>query len=206
MPSHYLNQCIIVNWTFRNKVQSNCIRNSNIFIQENAFENIIWKMLAILSLSQCVKCYMDTYKHYTYQCTVIKISRKANDLGSRASAAAVEKSSCRCRSITWVLLIQIYIKGYLYLTLKIRQQGCYNMKISPYQSSDPHVKDKTISWPSYLLTWESPYLGKTVFIMRRGPGPYMVPEHQQYLCWRRSLSPKSLTTNLDHPYIVGQQK
>ena len=29
-------------------------RNSYIFIQENAFENIIWKMTAILSRSQCV--------------------------------------------------------------------------------------------------------------------------------------------------------
>ena len=42
--SYYLNQsCIIVYWTCRNKVQSNCIRNSNIFIQENESENLIWK-------------------------------------------------------------------------------------------------------------------------------------------------------------------
>ena len=30
-------------------------RNSNIFIQENAFENVIWEMSAILSQPQCVK-------------------------------------------------------------------------------------------------------------------------------------------------------
>ena len=47
---HYLNQwCIIVNETLINKLQSNCIPNSNIFIQENAFENIVWKMSAIMS-------------------------------------------------------------------------------------------------------------------------------------------------------------
>ena len=30
-------------------------RNSYIFIQENAFENVVWKMAAILSRPQCVK-------------------------------------------------------------------------------------------------------------------------------------------------------
>ena len=41
-PSHYLNQCWhIVNWTIGNKFQWNFNRNSNIFIQENAFENVL---------------------------------------------------------------------------------------------------------------------------------------------------------------------
>ena len=30
---------------------------SYIFIQENAFENVVWKMAAILSRPQCVKCW-----------------------------------------------------------------------------------------------------------------------------------------------------
>ena len=55
-PSHYLNQCWnIVNWTLRNKLQWNLNRNSIIFIQENAFENVVWKMAAILTRPQCVK-------------------------------------------------------------------------------------------------------------------------------------------------------
>ena len=54
-PSHYLNQCwIIVNWTLANKLQWNFNRNSFIFIQENAFQNVVWKMAAILSQPQCV--------------------------------------------------------------------------------------------------------------------------------------------------------
>ena len=54
--SHYLNQCWnIVNWTPRNKLQWNFNRNSYIFIQENPFENVVWKMAAMLSRSQCVK-------------------------------------------------------------------------------------------------------------------------------------------------------
>ena len=55
-PSHYLNRWWnIVNWTLRNKVQWNCKQNSCIFIQENACENVVWKMAAILSRPQCVK-------------------------------------------------------------------------------------------------------------------------------------------------------
>ena len=46
---------IIVNWTLRNKLQWNFSRNSNIFIQENVFENVVWKMAAILSWPQQVE-------------------------------------------------------------------------------------------------------------------------------------------------------
>ena len=55
MPSHYLNQwLIIVNWNPRNKLQWNLIWNSSIFIQENPFENVFWKMVAILPRPQWV--------------------------------------------------------------------------------------------------------------------------------------------------------
>ena len=37
---------ILLNWNFN--------RNSYIFIQENAFENVVWEMTAILSQLQCV--------------------------------------------------------------------------------------------------------------------------------------------------------
>ena len=47
--SHYLNQCwFIVNWALRNTLQLKLNQNSNIFIEENAFENVC-KMVAILS-------------------------------------------------------------------------------------------------------------------------------------------------------------
>ena len=53
----YLNQCWnIVNWTLRNKVQWNLNQKSYIFIKENTFQNIVWKIAAILSWPQCVKC------------------------------------------------------------------------------------------------------------------------------------------------------
>ena len=56
--SYYLNQSwVIVNWTLRNKLQWKFNQNTNIFIQENAYDNIyiVWKMAATLSRPQCVK-------------------------------------------------------------------------------------------------------------------------------------------------------
>ena len=49
-PSHHLNQrWTIVDWALRTKLQWNFNRNSNIPIQENAFESVVWKMAATLS-------------------------------------------------------------------------------------------------------------------------------------------------------------
>ena len=55
--SHYPNQCRnIVNWILKNKLKWNFNQNSYIFIKKNAFENVCWKMAAILSpLPQWVK-------------------------------------------------------------------------------------------------------------------------------------------------------
>ena len=49
----YILNCLlnIVN----SNLQWNLKRNSYIFIQENVFENVVWKTAAILSRSQCVK-------------------------------------------------------------------------------------------------------------------------------------------------------
>ena len=55
MPSPYLNQYWnIVNLNIKNKIPWNIDRNWNIYIQENAFENVVWKIAAFLSRSECV--------------------------------------------------------------------------------------------------------------------------------------------------------
>ena len=38
-----------INWTFGNKLQWDLNRNFYIFVHENAFENVVWKIAAILS-------------------------------------------------------------------------------------------------------------------------------------------------------------
>ena len=54
-PGHYLKQCWnVVNWTLRNKFQWNFDQDHTFSLKENAFENVVWKMVTILSLPQCV--------------------------------------------------------------------------------------------------------------------------------------------------------
>ena len=54
--SHFLNQCWLgVNMTITNTLQLNLNRNCNITIEENVVENIVFKIVAILSRSQCVR-------------------------------------------------------------------------------------------------------------------------------------------------------
>ena len=56
-----MNQCWnIVNWSLRNKRQWNFNWNLYIFIEENAFENVVWKKAAILSWPQC-ECVNDNW-------------------------------------------------------------------------------------------------------------------------------------------------
>ena len=54
-PSHYLKQCIIVNWPLRNKLLWNSNQNTKVFIHENAFEKIVCDMVAILPRGRWVK-------------------------------------------------------------------------------------------------------------------------------------------------------
>ena len=46
----------------------------------------------------------------------------------------------------------------------------FNIKIPSSRYRDAHVIDKTVSPTVLSLTWESIYLGKMLFILRRGPG------------------------------------
>ena len=59
----------------------------------------------------------------------------------------------------WKCIFQIHINR---LT-----GGRLNIKMPSYQYRNFHVKDKTVSPTVLSLTWESPYMGKTVFILRR---------------------------------------
>ena len=63
IDSDNLNQCWnIVNSNIRNKFQWNLKRNSNIFIQGNAFENVVCEMAVILYRPQCVKKHINEFR------------------------------------------------------------------------------------------------------------------------------------------------
>ena len=54
--NHYLSQCwIIVKETLRNKFKWNCNQSRKLFIHENASENVVCEMAAILSIWRWVK-------------------------------------------------------------------------------------------------------------------------------------------------------
>ena len=104
-PWHHLNQCSnIVNWTLRNKLQWNLNRNSNIFIHENTFENVVWKMAAILSLPQCVKtCQWQIWEIYPNMTSLKTTHTSLFDIKQQA--------------ITWNYVVpSSMISGYVELT------------------------------------------------------------------------------------------
>ena len=55
-----------VNWSLRNKLQWNLNRNTKLFIQENAFENVVCKMAAILSWLQWAEYYHNKTVHISW--------------------------------------------------------------------------------------------------------------------------------------------
>ena len=48
----YSTNCLIVNWTLRNKIQWDSNHNTRLFIHETAFENVVFEMVAILFRGQ----------------------------------------------------------------------------------------------------------------------------------------------------------
>ena len=68
-PSHYLNQCWhTVNKTPRNIFQWNFIWNSNIFIQENAFEHVLYEMATVLSGGDELNLAWQGFRHFLMSC------------------------------------------------------------------------------------------------------------------------------------------
>ena len=66
-PSHYLNQCWnIVNRTPRNKLPWIFYQKSCIFIQENAFENVVWKMVSIILIPNMLHPLTGTVSTYIH--------------------------------------------------------------------------------------------------------------------------------------------
>ena len=51
----WTNADFFVNWTYRNKLQWNSNQNTTLFINENAFENVVCEMAAILYKGRWVK-------------------------------------------------------------------------------------------------------------------------------------------------------
>ena len=121
-PSHYPNQCWrIVNWTLRDKRQWNFNQNTKFFIHENAFENIVCKMVAILSRGRWVNgdLYMIVAADGVCGCiycswnSIVKLYVK-----TRSGSILVQVMTCWLMTPSHYLyqcwLIMIEVKRYLY--------------------------------------------------------------------------------------------
>ena len=89
------------------------------------------------------------------------------------------KTTWRIPQYTTDKLGNVYVK---------RSGGRLNKKDGLTRYGNSHVKDKTVSPTVLSLTWESPYLGKTVFILRRGPHSYKNKEQKVYIRESTALS------------------
>ena len=89
MPNQ--NQCwLIVNWTLKNKIRQNFIRDLNIFTEEKTFKNVVCNMTAITSQPQCVNsawrmiCNVNTNlcSPKTIPCVVQRVNFTLNSIGN----------------------------------------------------------------------------------------------------------------------------
>ena len=87
-------------------------------------------------------------------------------MNNKFKAQSLNRKSYRKFTLSWFSVTCFKHFGLLWpISALDRKQVRGYIKISSYQYRDPHVKDKTVLRP-LSLTWESPYLGKTVFILR----------------------------------------
>ena len=116
VPSHYLNQWWnVVNWTLGNKFQWHLNWNSYIFVQENASENVVWKIAAILSQPQCVKL------QQPLRIPLAVEENLTNDMKSKVAGNGLgsigQEKTCRFGSMSWILLI--LSPNYLFYILNV---------------------------------------------------------------------------------------
>ena len=126
------------------ELQWNFNRNLYIFIQENAFENVVWKMAAILSLPQCIYEIIIKMHKFSFKTLLLQMSFVHNTTSFKAqmsiilipyffyqnvnsllaySVSSAEYSASKCKSIN--------LKGnreFLWLFMRI-----LSLTIAPWQ-------------------------------------------------------------------------
>ena len=113
-PSHYLNQCrYIVNSNLSNKLQWNLKHNSYIFIQENAFENVVCKMASISSRPQWVNredfsdlCHLSVEKWW--KCKLVFMFSKTNSSWHELTHNQLEMHGCVLTTVATDALVLKY--------------------------------------------------------------------------------------------------
>ena len=153
MPSHYQNQCWnIVNWTLRNKLQWKFYWNSYIFIQENALENVAWKMAAILSRPQCVNCIM--YQPDPRIKDQLKVICKVYNLVPTAAKFCVMWEGLSLRSIIFQNLGQLFsFTEVFHFFLFCRWHSCLEVVLHVKFQNDWVTPESTVNVPRFPEIW-----------------------------------------------------
>ena len=98
--------------TLGNKLKWNLNRNSYIFIQENAFESVVWKTAAILSQPRCVKA----------QCTSIMANEAVSGLGiSNWIDLSIRQVGCRTHVSECIIYSTLYLSKIIEMQIKPNQ-------------------------------------------------------------------------------------
>ena len=104
-PNHHLNQrWVIGNWAIRNKLQWNFNQNTKLFINENASENIVCEMAAILSGGDelnrmCITCTPIDWHQVCLEFSVLSVRWFSHD-GRCANC----KKWCRGFTRVWLIV------------------------------------------------------------------------------------------------------
>ena len=90
-------------YTVSSVLPGNFNRNTYIFIQENPFQNVVWKIVAILSRPQCVKPQLPPYDPLTFvRCTYVLLKNHGKS-GHRCQGKIKDRACyCNISQCTWI--------------------------------------------------------------------------------------------------------
>ena len=83
---------LIANWSLRNELKWNLNQNKKNFVNENAFENVVYEMAATLSREKWVNEYMIQHPSVNYP-SLLNISTRTSFMGESGSWSDEAKSS-----------------------------------------------------------------------------------------------------------------
>ena len=120
MPTRYLNLCwLYVNETLGNKFQWNLNRISELLIQENAFENVVCGIVAILYRPQCINwCILWCHQTTTKQDRVVSTLYRLLTHCGWDKIAAISKTTFS-NAFTWMKTYEFRLRCLWILSLRV---------------------------------------------------------------------------------------
>ena len=161
--SHYLNQCWPrslppfgvtrpqwVNWNIRKKFQWNSNRNSNLFIEENALENVVCEMASILSWPRCVNICQYSYLPWSAYRTSYNQGAVAPHIAriQAADCRGVERFQWSTRVAIFIMILEmvVYPDRYVGMRNSVNNGECSYTAL--WINGATRMWEKTFKYPS----------------------------------------------------------